>query len=158
MSQWVEIKFDCLPLRSIPRLDIPVDASPKFAEKVARIKQAVEQHGTHNTYYVHNAKCTFHLTNDPSLGMVEFRFEGTVFTDESDVKAVRTIVDVQLEKENCGWLNQAIVDWLNESVRHALVVEFNRFIAAGDLKRTQERMDQIEQNLVQSGGFVGMYL
>ena len=29
MDRWVEISFDCLPLRSVGRLDIPMDASPK---------------------------------------------------------------------------------------------------------------------------------
>ena len=30
MNRFVEITFDCLPLRSIPRLDIPIDASPRY--------------------------------------------------------------------------------------------------------------------------------
>jgi hypothetical protein len=65
---------------------------------------------------------------------------------------------VKLARENCSWLNQSIVDWLSETVRHAVLVEFNRYIAAGDLKRTQERLEKMEQSVVESGGFVGMYL
>ena len=30
MQRYVEIVFDCLPLRSISRLDIPIDASPRY--------------------------------------------------------------------------------------------------------------------------------
>ncbi len=30
MNRWVEITFDCLPLRTITRFDIPLDASPKY--------------------------------------------------------------------------------------------------------------------------------
>ena len=50
MDRYVEITFDCLPLRSLSRLDIPIDASPKFRAKCERIKQALETHGSLNTY------------------------------------------------------------------------------------------------------------
>ena len=76
MDRWVEISFDCLPLRSVGRLDIPIDASPKYRQRCERIKRALEKHGSHNTYYLYNAECRFHLTNDPALGMATFRFEG----------------------------------------------------------------------------------
>lgn len=158
MTGWVDIRFDCLPMRSIPRLDAPLDASPKFIEKVSRIKRALERHGTFNTYYLHNATCTFHLTNDVSIGTIEFRFEGTAFTDETDSKSLRVELEVHLERETCSWLNQSIVDWLSESVSHAVMVEFDRYIAAGDLQRTRERMEKSEQELIASQGFVGMYL
>lgn len=32
MDRFVDISFDCLPLRSIGRMDVPLDASPKFRE------------------------------------------------------------------------------------------------------------------------------
>lgn len=158
MNRWVEVTFDCLPLRSVPRLDVPIDASPKLTQKILRVKQALQTHGTHNSYYLHNAKCVFHMTNDESVGLIAFSFEGTLLTDPADMKAVRCDLDVQLEKENCSWLNQAIVDWLAETVRHAVPIEFDRFIAAGDLKRTQERVQQTEKSLEDTQGFVGMYL
>ncbi len=158
MANWVEITFDCLPMRSVSRLDAPMDASPKLAAKLLRIKQAIETHGTHNTYYLHNANCCFHLTNDPQIGAVSFRFEGTVFTDADDLKATRTELEVSLLNETCNWLNQAIVQWLSESVHRAVVVEFDRYIAAGDLEKTRERLAKIEQTLEASQGFVGMYL
>ena len=52
MNRWVEIEFDCLPLRSIGRFDIPLDASPVYQAKCERIKQAIDQHGSHNSYYL----------------------------------------------------------------------------------------------------------
>ena len=42
MGQWVEIEFDCLPLRSINRLDVPVDASPVYEQFVLRVKAAMQ--------------------------------------------------------------------------------------------------------------------
>ncbi len=158
MASWVEITFDCLPMRSVSRLDAPLDASPKLAAKLLRIKQAIETHGSHNTYYLHNANCCFHLTNDPEIGSIAFHFEGTVFTDAEDLKATRTELVVTLHRETCVWLNQAIVQWLSESVHRAVVVEFDRYIAAGDLEKTRERLAKIEQSLEATQGFVGMYL
>lgn len=135
-----------------------MDASPKLEAKLLRIRQAIEQHGTFNTYYLHNAACTFHFTNDRSVGSVKFEVEGTLFTNQEDKAAVSTHFQVQLEKETCDWLNQGIVSWLAESVPRAIRVEFNRYIAAGDLAKTRERMESIEQSVEESRGFVGMYL
>ena len=74
MDRWVEVEFDCMPLRTVGRMDIPVDASPKYQAFCQRVKQAIQQHGSFNTYYLYNAKCTFHLTNDQRVGMIQFRF------------------------------------------------------------------------------------
>lgn len=158
MTNWVEIAFDCLPLRSVNRVDAPLDASPKLAAKMLRIKQAIESHGSHNTYYLHNATCRFHLTNNPEIGSIAYKFEGTIFTNTEDLKAIRTELTVSLDRETCDWLNQSIVDWLSESVHRAVVVEFDRYIAAGDLAKTRERLAKIEQTLDDSQGYVGMYL
>jgi hypothetical protein len=81
MNRYVEIAFDCLPLRSIGRLDVPIDASPKYRERCERVLRAITTHGSHNTYFLYNAACVFHLTNQADLGMLEFRFEGTALTD-----------------------------------------------------------------------------
>ncbi|MDZ4849124.1 MAG: hypothetical protein SGI77_07500 [Pirellulaceae bacterium] len=158
MTNWVEITFDCLPLRSVSRLDAPLDASPKLAAKLLRIKQAMESHGTHNTYYLHNSNCCYHLTNDPKAGSIAFKFEGTVFTDAEDIKAIRTELQVTLDRETCDWLNQSVVEWLSESVHRSVVIEFDRYIAAGDLEKTRQRLAQIERTLEESQGYVGMYL
>ena len=68
MNQHVQISFECLPLRSVGRLDIPIDASPAFHARCERIKHALEKHGAHNSYFLYDARCTFHLTNDPARG------------------------------------------------------------------------------------------
>ena len=55
MNRPVDISFDCLPLRSIGRLDIPLDASPKYRARCERIKAAIDKHGSHNAYYLYHA-------------------------------------------------------------------------------------------------------
>ncbi len=157
-ARWVEVVFDCLPLRSVPRTDVPIDASPKLAAKMLRIKAAIEKHGTLNSYYLHNASCTFHFTNDPLDGMVQFSFEGVVMTDTRDLEARSADLKVELARETCSWINQTIVDWLNGTVPRAVRVEFNRYIGAGDLSQAIKRMEKIQQASDAAGGFVGMYL
>ena len=96
-GQWVEIEFDCLPLRSVTRLDVPVDASPVYEQFVLRVKEAMEKHGSHNAYYLHHATCVYHLTNDPAHGTVCFEFEGTVLTGEQDRRT--KVVDISKPPE-----------------------------------------------------------
>ncbi len=158
MKDCVAISFDCLPLRSVTRLDVPVDASPGFRALADRIRRAIQTHGSHNTYYLHNARCNYHLTNDPAIGMIEFRFEGAVFTDEQDCKAVRSDLEVSLVGETCDWLTEPIVGWFHETVSRAVLVEFDRFIAAGDLKRTVEGLARLQAESDTQSGFLGMGL
>lgn len=158
MPQWVEITFDCLPLRSIPRLDIPIDASPKFRQRCENLLAAIDKHGTHNSYYLYNARCVYHLSNDPDLGMLEFAFEGTVLTDESDTRTRQCDLEVTLHKEVCDWLTSTIRDWFQETVQRSVAIEFDRYIEAGDLAKTHQRMQQIQQAADDDGGFMGMYL
>lgn len=108
----VAIEFDCTPLRSVPRLDIPLDASPGYRARLERFQQAIARHGTRNTYYLTNAACTFRLTNDPDSGWVRFAVEGTVITDDADAKTVGSDLDIRLESETCDWLTQPAVEWL----------------------------------------------
>lgn len=157
-GRWVDIEFDCLPLRSVTRLDIPVDASPAYEQFVLRVKAAIEKHGVHNAYYLSSATCTFHLTNDPNSGTVCYAVEGTVLTDTEDLRTRAADLTVTLHRETCPWLTEPIVDFLAESVRHAVLAEFDRYIEAGDLKRTQERIQKLQSETDASGGFVGMYL
>lgn len=157
-GNWVEITFDCLPLRTVPRVDIPIDASPALAAKMLRVKQAIEKHGVLNTYFLHNARCAFRLTNDPREGMIEFEFDGTVLTDASDLKTRSCDLRVQLHRETCSLLNQSIVTWLSIAVTRAVQLEFDRYILAGDLRKVQERLARIEKQSDASGGYVGMYL
>lgn len=158
MGNWVDIVFDCLPLRTLGSKDIPDDASPKLAQKLSRMQTALQTHGSLNSYYLHNARCIFYFTNDANIGMCQFDFEGVVLTDANDMLARGCDLKVKLAKETCGWIHQAIVEWLCESVQHAVLVEFNRFIQAGDLNKTIQRMEQLQKATEESGGFVGMYL
>lgn len=157
-GRWVEIEFDCLPLRTVARVDVPLDASPKLAEKMLRVKAAIEKHGALNSYYLHNAACVYHLTNDPTHGMLRFEFEGVLLTDERDMEARSCDLHITLASETCSWINQAVVDWLTETVQHAVQVEFNRYIGTGDLNKTIARIEKIQASAEASGGFVGMYL
>ncbi len=154
----VTITFDCTPLRGVPRLDVPLDASPVFRARLERMQRAVARHGTRNTYYLTNAACTFRFTNDPAAGWVQFVIEGTVLTDELDRKTVGSDLDIRLEKETCDWLTQPAVQWLALSAKHAVEVEFDRYIAAGDLSRALERLAREQAASDAAGGYVGMNL
>jgi hypothetical protein len=158
MESWVEISFDCLPLRSVGRLDAPLDASPKFQEFCRRVKACIEKHGAHNTYYLYNAKCIYRLTNSPEVGMVEFTFDGVAITDAADQKTLRCDLDVQLTRETCPWLTEPIVAWFASTVQHSVTAEFDRFIAAGDLNQAKQRMEKLQAKVEEQGGYLGMYL
>jgi len=156
--QYVQISFDCLPLRSLARLDAPPDASDEEEALSLRIRQAVEKHGAHNAFYLHNARCIYHLTNHESIGMIEFSFEGTVLTDAEDRQTVSTDLAVELSRETCDWLTEPAVEWFRQTVAEAVRVEFDRYIEAGDLSRTVERMQKLADETDARGGFLGMGL
>lgn len=156
MSSPIEISFDCFPLRSITRFDVPIDASTEFRALCQRIKQATEKHGLHNTYYLHHGRCRFQLTNDPQVGMLEFQFEGTVLTEPQDLKTQGVDLRVDLTGETCDWLTAPVVAWFSETVRRALIVEFDRYIAAGDLQKTIARLERLQAASDAEGGFLGM--
>jgi len=154
----VAIRFDCTPLRSVRQFDIPPEASPAYRSRLERVRQAISQHGTRNTYYLTNGVCTFQFTNDPDMGWVTFSVEGTVLTDEADTRTVGSDLTVRLDKETCDWLTQPAVEWLSLTVKHAMEVEFDRYIAAGDLARAEERLARERAASDASGGFLGMNL
>jgi hypothetical protein len=158
LQRYVEITFDCLPLRSISRLDIPIDASPRYRQRCENIKAAIERHGSHNSYYLYNAQCVFHLTNDAELGMLDFRFEGTVLTDPTDQKTIYADLQTRLDRETCDWLTEPVVAWFKDTVPRAIMAEFDRYIAAGDLEQAKKRAAAIQAKADQSGGYMGMYL
>jgi hypothetical protein len=157
-TPWVEIEFDCLPLRSVTRLDVPLDASPRYREFVGRVKDAMDKHGTHNSYYLYRARCVYHLTNRPGWGTLEFSFEGTVLTDAEDRLCRACDLDVRLVGETCEWLTAPVVDWFRETVPRTAAAEFDRYIEAGDLQKARIRLEQMEQAVEEAGGFLGMYL
>lgn len=154
----VEISFDCLPLRSVGRLDVPLDASPGFRALVERVKRAMDEHGSHNAYYLYRANCVFQLTNDDAVGMLQFEFEGTMLTDPDDQRTVSTALQVTLAKETCEWLTEPIVLWFEETVSRAVQIEFDRYIASGDLETAKRRVETIAATSDDAGGYLGMYL
>jgi hypothetical protein len=158
MAQSVTISFECLPLRAISRFDVPLDAPPDYEALANRIRRAVETHGLHNSYYLHRASCDFHLTNDPSVGLLSFRFEGVVLTDPCDRNTLHCHLDVDLVAETCDWLTEPVVKWFSETVRRAVQSEFDQFIRSGDLERTVQRMLRLQQDCDSHGGFLGMWL
>ena len=154
----VMIRFDCTPLRGAAGARVPAEASPRFRALVARMEAAARRHGIRNTYYLSAATCRFRLTNNPHTGWVEFTVEGTVITDDRDTRTVGSDLDVVLSRETCDWLTQPAVDWLTISARRAVEAEFDRYIAAGDLGRTLERLRREEADSDAAGGFLGMNL
>lgn len=158
MTPSVHITFDCLPLRSVVRRDLPIDASPAYLAKCERILQALDKHGSHNTYFLHQAECRFQLTNDPEIGTLQFEFEGVVLTDPSDTRTVSCDLMIRLVRETCDWLTEPVVSWFQETVARAVTVEFDRFIRAGDLQQTLQRIEQLEKQVDEQGGYIGMYL
>jgi hypothetical protein len=158
MNRWVDITFDCLPLRSVGRLDVPIDASPKFRELCTRVKAAIEKHGSHNTYYLYNARCIYHLVNADDTGVAEFRYEGVVITDPEDRRTKRCDLQVELLRETCDWLTEPVVQWFRETVTQAVAVEFDRYIEAGDLEQAKNRIEQVQAASDEAGGYLGMYL
>jgi hypothetical protein len=158
MDRWVDITFHCLPLRSVTCFAPPVDASDDVAETYGKLRVAVQKHGLHNTYYLHGGRCVFHLTNHDQIGMMEFGFAGTILTDTEDMHTLRCDLQVELTGQSCDWLVTPVVDWFAESVREAVKVEFDRFIAAGDLDKTIQRLQRLQAASDAQGGFLGAWL
>jgi hypothetical protein len=158
MNRWVEITFDCLPLRSVVRLDIPLDASAKYRALLERVKAAIEKHGSHNTYYLYNARCTYHLVNSSDIGMLQFAFEGVVATDAEDRQSKGCDLHVELERETCDWLIEPVVRWFKQTVPQSVAAEFDRYIEAGDLQRTKERIARLQAASDEVRGYLAMDL
>lgn len=77
-------------------------------------------------------------------------------TDEQDRRTRGEDLTVTLEGETCDWLSQPIVEWFQDTVRRAVVVEFDRYIEAGDLAQTVARLERIREQSESSLGFLGM--
>jgi hypothetical protein len=157
MQPIVDIAFDCLPLRCVGRVDVPLDASPAYRTRIERLKRAIETHGTSNAYFLYNARCVYRLANSDVDGMLRFSFEGAVVTDRSDAKAAKADLAIELVGETCGGVPPEVVQWFRGAVERAVLIEFDRFIAAG---RLAERVDQLGQlsQLADLADFAGMNL
>lgn len=152
------ITFECLPLRSIGRIDIPLDASPEFHARCERIKHAIGEHGQHNSFYLSGGVCEFRLTNHETVGLLRFKFEGTVLTDPTDTSTRQVDLTLLLAAETCDWLTRPAVTWFEETVRRAVAYEFDRYIAAGDLAKAKDRIERLQRENEASGGYLGMYV
>ncbi len=157
MENPIDIAFDCLPLRSVGRVDIPLDASPEFRARLEHLKRAIDAHGIENAYFLYNSRCVYRLANSDIEGMLRFSFEGTVLTDLSDAKADRADLAIELIGETCGGVPAVVVDWFCGAIERAVLVEFDRFIAAGHLAK---RVDELERrtHLAELSSFAGMNL
>ena len=140
MEPNVDIAFDCLPLRSVGRVDVPLDASPAFRARCERLQRTIGAYGTENAYFLYNTRCVFRLANSGVENMLRFSFEGTVLTDRSDCKAVKADLAVELTAETCGTVPADVLAWFRGVVERAVLIEFDRFIAAG---RLAERVDHL---------------
>jgi hypothetical protein len=157
VDPYVDIAFDCLPLRAVGRIDVPLDASPVFRARTEHLKRAIEAHGTENAYFLYNAHCVYRLANSDIDGMLRFAFEGTVLTDSSDAKAERADLEIDLAGETCGGVPAEALPWLKGVVEHAVVIEFDRFIVAGQLALRVGELGRVAQ-LANLADFAGMNL
>jgi hypothetical protein len=151
----VDIAFDCLPLRCIGRMDVPIDASEEYRKRCLRIKAEIDQNGAEHSFYLYNARCVFRFANSEFIGSCRFRFEGLARTDAGGRKASGVDIDVQLTSETCDGAPPEVERWLAERVRQAVVIEFDRFLS------TDRHMDRVrelgtEANLGDIASFAGI--
>jgi len=87
--------------------------------------------------------------------MLRFSFDGTLVTDRSDYKADRADLDIVLTAETCGGVPPAAMDWLRETVRRAVLIEFDRFIADGQLAARKSELGSVD-SIANVDDFAGM--
>jgi hypothetical protein len=144
MEPVVDIEFDCLPLRSVGRVDVPLDASPIHRARCERLKRALDVHGTENTYFLYNTRCTYRLANSNVENMLRFSFDGTITTDRSDGKSDKADLAIQLTAETCGRLSPPVLEWFRQIVERAVLIEFDHFIAAGRLEARLAELESVD--------------
>jgi hypothetical protein len=155
MVPYVDIAFDCLPLRSIGRIDVPIDASPAFRARCERLQQAIDSHDTQNAYFLYNTRCVFRFANSDIEGMLRFSFDGTVLTDLSDCRADRADLSIELMAETCNAMQPEVLAWFRQVVERAVLIEFDRFIAAGALAERVAQLGDVAC-IADVAGFAGM--
>jgi hypothetical protein len=154
MQPHVDIAFDCLPLRSVGRLDVPLDASPALRARAQQLQRAIEVHGTQNAYFLYNTRCVFRLANSEIENMLRFTFDGTVLTDRSDCKSDRADLTIELAAETCGTIPADVLAWFRGVVRRAVLIEFDHFIAAGSLAARVNALENVD-SIAALSGFAG---
>lgn len=155
MQPVVDISFDCLPLRSIGRVDIPIDASPQFRARSERLQLALKTYSGENAYFLYNTSCTYRLANSDIDNMVRFSFGGTVLTDRSDCKAERADLAIALTAETCNGVPPAALEWFRGVVTRAVLIEFDRFIEDGRLAARVKQLGSVD-SIHDVAGFSGM--
>ena len=155
MQPVVDIAFDCLPLRSIARVDIPLDASPNFRARSERLRQAFNAYAGENAYFLYNTRCTYRLANSDIDNMLRFSFDGTVITDRSDRTADRADLAVELTAETCGGVPADALAWFRHVVERAVLMEFDRFISAGHLAARVDELGTVG-SVANLADFAGM--
>jgi hypothetical protein len=151
----VDIAFDCLPLRSVGRVDVPLDATPAFRRRCEHLQQAIEKHGSENAYFLYNTRCVYRLANSDVHNMLRFSFEGTVLTDRGDCQARDADLAIELAAETCGTVPPDVLAWLRGIVHRAVLIEFDRFITAGQLAERIRQVGHVDQ-VASLAGFAGM--
>jgi hypothetical protein len=155
MEPVIDIVFDCLPLRSVARVDVPIDASPAFRARSEHLRQAIERYTGENAYFLYNTRCTYRLANSDIDNMLQFSFDGTLLTDLSDGKADRADLDVVLTAETCGGVPPAAMKWLRGIIERAVLIEFDRFITDGQLAARVSELANVD-SISDVADFAGM--
>jgi hypothetical protein len=120
------------------------------------LQQAIAQHGADNAYFLYNTRCVFRLANSDVHNMLRFTFEGTVKTDRGDCQATAADLRIELAAETCGGPPPAeVLAWFRRVVERAVLIEFNRFIAAGQLAHRVAQVGQVER-IGELPGFAGL--
>jgi hypothetical protein len=144
MPPSVDIAFDCLPLRSVGRVDIPLDASPAYRARCELLLEAIDKYGAANTYFLYNTRCVYRLANSEIDNMLRFTFDGIIVTDRSDGRADRAELAVKLVSETCFRMPPEVLAWFSRVVEQAVLIEFNLFISAGQLAEHVQDLGQFD--------------
>jgi hypothetical protein len=152
---YVDIAFDCLPLRSVGRVDVPLDASAAFRARCERLQTAIDTHGTQNAYFLYNTRCVFRLANSNIESMLRFSFDGTLLTDLSDCRADRADLAVELTAETCGPMSPEVLAWFRRIIERAVLIEFDHFISAGSLAARVTQLGNVD-SITHVADFAGM--
>jgi hypothetical protein len=158
MTPHIDIAFDCLPLRLVGRVDVPLDASPAFRARCEKLQHAIDVHGTQGSYFLYNTRCVFRLANSDIENMLRFSFEGTVLTDRSDCKAERADLSVELVANTCGEPpTPEVLAWFRRVIHQSVLIEFDHFISAGRLAERVDRLGTLD-SIANLSDFAGMNL
>ena len=80
---------------------------------------------------------------------------------ELSVESRMTLTNMVVEmgaKTGLVPVDEKTVEWLKNTVGHAVEIEFNRYIAAGDLSKAIDRIERDQAASDAAGGFLGMNL